>query len=91
MCTTAISAVSSVDVQEKCLVVRYDDRYVGTIGKNSTVQAFHAISIHKSGFNICRRHSEDTSTYVAAAEFSSIRGDARCLVTGRRPALKDGR
>ena len=44
-----IGRVSSVDVQEKCLVVRYDDRYVGYDWEElDEIVAAYAISIHKS-------------------------------------------
>lgn len=44
-----IGRISSVDVQEKCLVVRYDDRMVGYDWEDlDEITAAYAISIHKS-------------------------------------------
>ena len=44
-----IGRVSSVDTEEKCLVVRYDDRFVGYEWEElDEITAAYAISIHKS-------------------------------------------
>ena len=44
-----IGRISSVDEKEKCLVVRYDDRFVGYEWEElDEIVAAYAISIHKS-------------------------------------------
>ena len=92
-----IGRVSSVDVQEKCLVVRYDDRYVGYDWEELDAKVEKSLfPFQIIGFGISyRRHSvDDAALYAAAAEshlYGGDAGQASRRTGGRAPRFGDGR